>query len=191
MVTRRRWVLGGVVFAGLLAVVAVGLAAFQPWKLFTDTRVDEALPSASAVATTAPEASVAASSRSSSPSSSPSSAQAPSAPAVLGRGSFRSFEHRTTGTALVLRLADGSQVVRLQDLATSDGPDVHVWLARAPATATEDAFPPGHVELGRLKGNLGNQNYAVPRGVDPLAFTSVVIWCERFSVAFAAATVSR
>jgi hypothetical protein len=109
---------------------------------------------------------------------------------VLGRGAFRSFEHHTTGTALLVRLPDGRVLVRLQDLVTSDGPDVHVWLSTAPASASEDAFPPGNVELGRLKGNLGNQNYAVPGGADLARFASVVIWCERFSVAFAAAPLS-
>ncbi len=165
---------------GVLAVGAlvVALVVFQPWKLFVDTRVDEALPSTVPVATSPAGA----------PAGAPATAPA-ATPQVLAQGSFRSFEHHTTGSALLVRLPDGRVLVRLQDLVTSDGPDVHVWLASAPAGSEEAAFPPGHVELGKLKGNLGNQNYAVPAAVDATRYASVVIWCERFSVAFAAASL--
>jgi hypothetical protein len=45
----------------------------------------------------------------------------------------------------------------------------------------------GAVDLGRLKGNIGNQQYAVPEGVDVAAGATVVIWCRAFSVNFAQA----
>lgn len=48
----------------------------------------------------------------------------------------------------------------------------------------------GAVELGKLKGNLGNQNYTVPAGTDLSQFRSAVLWCQRFSVAFGAADLS-
>ncbi len=167
---RRRSVWAAVGVAAV-AVAVVGLVLFQPWKLFVDTRVDEALPSATSPTVRSP------------------AVTSPAAPTLVAKGSFVSFEHRTTGAASLLRLPDGSVVVRLESLATSDGPDVHVWLTRAKAAAGPDAFPAGHLELGRLKGNLGNQNYAVPAGTDLAGFGTVVLWCQRFSVAFGAATL--
>ncbi|MFI5531787.1 DM13 domain-containing protein [Kitasatospora sp. NPDC051853] len=163
----------------LLAVLAGGLIVFQPWKAFTDTTVDEALPTAVSAPTTAV--------RTTEPSPSASTA----APTDLGRGSFVSGEHTTTGRARLVRLADGSAVLRLEDLATSEGPDVRVYLSTRPSAESRlDDLGPGAVELGRLKGNLGNQNYAVPAGTDLTRFHSAVIWCKRFSVGFGAADLA-
>ena len=47
-----------------------------------------------------------------------------------------------------------------------------------------------HVELGRLKANLGNQNYAVPADADLGELRSVTIWCKRFRVSFGAVALS-
>ena len=91
----------------------------------------------------------------------------------------------------VLRLPDGSRVLRLEDLRTSNGPRLQVWLSDAPVLAGTDGwrvFDDGrHVDLGDLKGNLGSSNYPIPPDVDLAALPSVSIWCARFHVSFAAA----
>jgi len=46
------------------------------------------------------------------------------------------------------------------------------------------------VNLGRLKGNQGDQNYPLPADVDLGRFASVVIWCDRFDSAFGAADLA-
>ena len=158
-------------------VVAVLLYLFQPWALFTVTKVDDPLP----VTTAAPSDPTAPS-----PHAAP-TASAADLTAATAVGTFQSYEHRTTGTAQVLRLADGSLVLRLMNLATSNGPDVHVWLSAQSAGDAADAGTGRWLELGGLKGNRGNQNYLVPAGTDLASYRSVVIWCRRFSVAFGAA----
>ena len=91
----------------------------------------------------------------------------------------------------VLRLPDGSRVLRLEDLRTSNGPALRVWLADAPVVAGMAGwrvFDDGrHVDLGDLKGNIGSSNYPIPPHVDLAALPSVSIWCARFHVSFAAA----
>ena len=114
---------------------------------------------------------------------------ASAAPTTVSSESFRSLEHGTTGRALILRLGDGSIVVRLEDLDTSNGPDVHVTLSPAPSTAGDRDFG-DYLDLGSLKGNRGNQNYGVPAGTDLTLFHSVVIWCKRFSVCFGVAPIA-
>jgi hypothetical protein len=119
------------------------------------------------------------------------SAQSPAGPVTLARGSFVSHEHHTTGSAVVVRLADGSRVLRLEGLDTSDGPDLHVWLSDAATGQGWHAFDDGkYADLGKLKGNKGNQNYVLPAGLDLTAFHSVSIWCNRFDVSFGAAPLS-
>jgi hypothetical protein len=121
------------------------------------------------------------------------SAQAPAVPVgpvVVGRGEFRSYEHETTGTASLVRVGDDT-FVRLADFATSNGPDVKVWLTKAGAGSADEAREAGYVDLGELKGNRGNQNYAVPSGTRLADYPTVVIWCDRFSVAFGAAGLTR
>ena len=158
--------------SALAVLAAVTLVWFQPQKLVYDERVDEVLPSqvaeqprsiGSAAATAAAE------------------------PVELASGSFASREHQTVGTARVLRLSDDRVIVRFEGFSTSNGPVLVVWLSKNPALGPSKAFDDDYVRLGPLKGNIGDQNYAVPVGVDSSAYTSVVVWCDRFDVPFGAA----
>ncbi len=105
-------------------------------------------------------------------------------------GSFRSIDHETSGTATLSKAADGKYYVRFEDFSTENGPDLFVYLSSAPATASGTAFAENFVDLGRLKGNIGNQNYEVPDGTDLEQYKSVVIWCRRFNVAFGASPLN-
>ncbi|GAB4050097.1 DM13 domain-containing protein [Catellatospora paridis] len=175
-------------FWAVAAVAAVGLAFglywFQPWKLLTSKTVNDAAPVVVATSATP------------SPDSSP-AAGAPSPPAVavlVAEGRLVTHEHDTSGTAQLVRLPDGAYQVILRDLATSDGPDLRVWLTDQPVLPGRDGwhvFDDGrHVELGRLKGTHGTQVYAVPATADPTELRSVTIWCARFKVSFAAAPLA-
>jgi len=119
---------------------------------------------------------------------------APTESTVVAEGSFISHEHGTTGTAQVLELRDGSRVLRLTGLDTSNGPDLKVWLSDAPVIDGPDGwfvFDDGaYIDLGSLKGNQGNQNYRLPPDVDLTELTSVSIWCDRFNVSFGAAELT-
>jgi hypothetical protein len=116
---------------------------------------------------------------------------AATAPVVLAHGELAAHEHASSGTVVVLGLPDGSRVLRLQDLRTSNGPRLKVWLSDQPVLPGRDGwyvFDDGrHVDLGDLKGNIGSSNYPLPAEADLAALPSVTIWCERFSVSFAAA----
>jgi|SRR5581483_6796200 len=81
----------------------------------------------------------------------------------------------------------GSRYLRFERFETSNGPDLHVYLSAAPAGGDGDAFDDSYVELGELKGNIGPQNYAIPTDLRLGDYRSAVVWCKRFSVAFAAA----
>jgi electron transfer DM13 len=173
--TRRRtwiWTAAAVV---VVALAAVTLIWFQPQKLFYDDRVDESLPTAAAGETPAADGGGAV------------ITVAPPEPVDLAAGTFVSREHETVGTARVVRLPDGQVVVRLEGFETSNGPALYVYLSQNPATGEEAAFDEQFVDLGPLKGNVGDQNYVVPAGVDATGYTSVVIWCDRFDAAFGAA----
>ena len=91
-------------------------------------------------------------------------------------------------------MADGRRVLRLADFRTTNGPDLHVWLTDAPVIDGRDGwfvFDDGaYLELGKLKANNGNQNYAIPAGSDLSELTSVSIWCDRFNVSFGAAELT-
>jgi hypothetical protein len=183
-----------------LAVLAlsVGLWAFQPWRLYTSHTVDEALPTAlpnaapaGAEAPGAPGAQPGGNGQAA-PGGQAQPAPVPPAPAaqpvVLAQGDFVSQEHGTSGVAKIIKLGDGSRLLRLENFSTSDGPDVHVWLADQPAGGGWHIYDDGrHVSLGKLKGTDGNQNYPIPPDVDLAGLQSVVIWCDRFNVAFGSA----
>ncbi|MCX4514354.1 DM13 domain-containing protein [Streptomyces sp. NBC_01619] len=152
----------------VVLAAAIGLYLFQPWRLLTTERVDEAAP----VATDGQGA-----------------AQAKQ----VANGSFISHEHETSGSVEIQRLADGTATLRLTNLRTSDGPALHVWLSDQPVKQDGGGnLDDGkYVDLGDLKGNEGNQNYAIPQGTDLNTFSTVTIWCERFSVSFGAAELKQ
>lgn len=170
-----------------VASAAFGLYWFQPWKLFTDSRVDEVLP---AIAVTPPATSPAGPDAGR---ESPDTAAGttPAGPRLLAAGDFITHEHRTTGSTQIVRLPDGRHQLVLRDLNTSNGPDLRVWLTDQPVvkgTAGWRVFDDGKwVELAKLKGNRGDQVYEIPASVDPAEFRSVSIWCRRFAVSFGAA----
>jgi hypothetical protein len=110
---------------------------------------------------------------------------------ALTTGRFHSVAHETHGTATIQDLGGGRRVLRLTDFATSNGPDVRVYLVAAPDAADNATVTTaGFVELGKLKGNQGDQNYDVPDDLDLTHYRAVTIWCHRFSVNFATAPLT-
>jgi pentapeptide MXKDX repeat protein len=113
---------------------------------------------------------------------------------TLETGKFHGKVHPTSGRATVYQEADGKLVLRLTNFKTSNGPDVHVILV-----ATKDAMDDANflkdntekVELGKLKGNEGDQNYEILAGTDLTKFRTVSIYCERFNANFGAAPLEK
>ncbi|MDH3731148.1 MAG: DM13 domain-containing protein [Acidimicrobiia bacterium] len=105
-------------------------------------------------------------------------------------GSFIDRSHPTTGTATILSDGEGRRVLRFEGFETDNGPDLNVYLSTAPPDAPAGDFDGDFVDLGDLKGNIGDQNYEIPPAVDLGVHSTVVIWCVRFSVAFGAAPLS-
>lgn len=184
---RRRTIVMAVVAAGAVMVVIAALV-FTPWRLFVDTEVRDADPFASATAAAdAPTATVDAPPPTPAATSPTSTAATATGAAPVRVGTFRSIAHPTTGTVRVGPTPDGRQVVYLEDLATDNGPDVRVFLSPHPPEGDDGIYGTDELELGPLKGNIGDQTYEVPAGTDLGRFQSVVLWCERFSVGFGVA----
>ncbi|MEG0363962.1 MAG: DM13 domain-containing protein [Aurantimicrobium sp.] len=172
------------VVLSVMGLVVAG-AFFQPWQLFNNTQVNEAFP-------TAIETSSSGNTSSQNPDSATSAhSEVISFPLVLGKGTFVSHEHPTAGTVTIFENSDGTRTLRIDDLNTTNGPQLEVWLTDAPVIDGVDGwgvFDDGNfVNLGALKGNIGSQNYEIPSDVNLDDFTSVSIWCARFFVSFGAA----
>ena len=154
-----------------IIVVAGGWYAFRPERLFVNKTVNESL---GAIATT------------------PSATDATPALVTLATGSFHSNAHETRGTATVIDVGQGRRVLRLTSFSTSNGPDVRVYLVAAGDVQDNATVKTaGFVELGPMKGNIGDQNYDIPSTVDLANYRTVTIWCKRFSVNFGSAPLAR
>ena len=113
---------------------------------------------------------------------------------TLFTGKFHGKVHPTEGRATVYQQADGKLLLRLTGFRTSNGPDVHVILVAAKDASDDANFLKSNterVELGKLKGNEGDQNYEIPAGTDLSKFTTVSIYCERFNANFGAAPLDK
>jgi hypothetical protein len=179
-----RWTIGGLVVA---AAAGFALYWFAPWNLVVDRRVDEALPTAAVAAEgPTPQATEADAEAPMEPTAEPSMAEA--GPVELARGAFRSLEHATSGAAILIELEDGSRFLRLEDLDTSNGPDLRVVLTDRPLSTDWHVWDDGElVDLGPLRGNIGSSNYEIPEALDLTRFETAVVWCRRFSVGFGVA----
>jgi hypothetical protein len=160
---RRTWI------AGLAIVGAIGWYLFRPELLVVKTRVNESLPTEVAAQPT-------------------NMGSEDAATGVLLSGTFHSVAHETRGTATVHELGGGRRVLRFTDFATSNGPDVRVYLvAAADASDDETVTKAGFIELGKLKGTEGDQNYEIPADLDLEKYRAATIWCYRFDVNFGTA----
>ena len=178
---RRRPVASASGALALVVVAGVLLVLFQPWRLWVDETVDQAAPEGATVVVGAeegPASSVVA------PGASTVGPPTTAAPASMR---FVSLDHATRGELVVLRSGDGALYVRLEDLRTDNGPDLKVYLSTNPVDGPSGAFDDDAIDLGKLQGNIGSQNYLVPAGTDLSKFRSVVIWCDRFNSPFGAA----
>ncbi|MCY3967078.1 MAG: DM13 domain-containing protein, partial [bacterium] len=106
---------------------------------------------------------------------------------VEAAGGFISRSHPTLGQAEVLGDGTGQRFLRFEEFRTDNGPDLNVYLSAAAPDAPAGQFDDDFVDLGDLKGNVGDQNYEIPRDLDLNHYSTVVVWCVRFSVAFGAA----
>ena len=142
-------------------VVLAAWYAFRPERLVVNRHVDEAMP-------TAPGA----------------------LPAPLEGGHFYSILHPTEGVATIYLMGDGTRVLRLTSFSTSNGPDVHVYMvASDDAKDAATVKNAGFIDLGSIKGNIGDQNYTLGSDLDLAKYRAVSIWCKRFSVNFGAAAL--
>jgi len=151
-----------------LVILVAGWYAFRPELLFVNKRVNETFPAAEATTGSSALES-----------------------AVVASGQFHGVAHETSGLATIHRLPDGRQVLRFTNFATSNGPDVNVYLVAA-ADARDNATVPsaGFISLGPIKGNVGDQNYDLPEGIDLNKYRAVTIWCRRFAVNFGTAPLA-
>ncbi len=172
---RWPWILG---FLGVFLVIALAVGAFlfQPWLIFVDNEVDDEIP----VAVTAPP--------------NASGTPQPGASVILSTGTLISHEHDTSGKVSVIKKPDGTRVLAIENLDTTTGPDVHVWLSdgevKEGVGGWRTAADANNVDLGPIKGNKGNQVYTIPANVDLADYPAVFLWCVRFSVSFGAATLA-
>lgn len=112
-------------------------------------------------------------------------------PELLASGEFQDADrfHKGSGTALLYRIPGMGNVLRFERFSATNGPDLRVLLA-AGARPTNRGELGEYLELGSLKGNVGDQNYTLPEDADPARYASVVIYCRPFQVVFATATLT-
>ena len=149
--------------AALVIVLFAAWYAFRPEGLFIDRRVQEELPTARDGAS----------------------------PQSVASGSFHSVIHPTQGTATIYQIGNGSRVLRFTNFKTTNGPNVHVYMVAADdAKDNASVRRAGFIDLGPIKGNVGDQNYAFGPEVDLSKYRAVSVWCERFSLNFGTAPLA-
>jgi electron transfer DM13 len=158
------------------AVIALGGAAFAWWTispLFLTTTVNE--QTREATVTFAPATATPATGT---------SAASPAAPVarLIGRGELQRVDdlHQGKGPVVLFDL-DGKLVLRFEEVAIQNGPDLHVYLGRGSGGAYDGEKD---LYLGMLKATNGTFTYELPAGTNAADYKSVVVWCRAFAVLF-------
>ncbi|WP_336249475.1 DM13 domain-containing protein [Stomatohabitans albus] len=172
----------GASIAGGLLLVSGGLWLFKPWLLFVDKTVNQPLPITSASVQMVDSSEMA------------STLSNDGAASLVADGDFISHEHETTGKASIVQLANGKYQLAFENLDTSNGPDVHVWVSAGEVVdgvaGLKAAGDHDKIDLGVIKGNKGNQLYDLPDDFDPTKWKSIDLWCDQFDVSFGAAPLN-
>lgn len=111
----------------------------------------------------------------------------------VATGSFTGADaiHQGRGTATVYADRAGNQLLRFTEFDVTNGPDLRLWLvAHDNASNTDAVLASEHISLGRLKGNIGDQNYTLPAGIDLTKYRTVAVWCKQFDVLVASAVLT-
>lgn len=189
--SKRTWIVVGVVVA--IPVLAAGWYLGSP--LFLDTEVNEDFPmSANAIVPddmTQEEVETEMEDAADGTDTSGSDDMPDSGtPVSLVLGEFEDYDdfHQGTGSATIYQLDDGSHVLRFESLEVTNGPDLHVLLVPNSFPDDRDDIT-GYLDLGSLKGNIGDQNYDIPDAVNVSDYGSVVIYCQPFHVIFSVASL--
>ncbi len=105
--------------------------------------------------------------------------QSSGSPVQVSSGQFRAF---------VYRQEDGAYTLRLENFEVENGPDPYVYaVAAEDANDVDTVLDSSFLDLGRLKGNQGDQSYALPADFVPEVHRAISVWCKRFTANFAAA----
>jgi hypothetical protein len=188
---RRRWVW----LALPAAIVVLPIAWYLGSPLFLNKTVDEAFPMSAGATLPAgvtreqAEKEMMEASKQAASASEPMPAPEPK---TLARGAFGDVDavHKGKGTATVYRVGE-DVVLRLDPFEVTNGPDLYVYLSGHAAPRNSGQLHEGAaLEVGRLKGNIGAQNYTLPSGTDLSTYKSVVVYCRRFSVVFSTAELT-
>lgn len=110
-------------------------------------------------------------------------------PSVIAGGTFTEIDvlHSAKGTVTLYETPDKSRLLRLEDFGVTNGPDLHVYLVRNPKPRKPEEVGNDYIDLGSLKGNVGNQNFPVPREVDLTVYRGLIIYSAQFGVIFSSA----
>jgi hypothetical protein len=153
----KKWKIG---IPAVVVALSIAWYGFRPERLVVNRRVNESMPTAEASSTSK----------------------------RLASGTFHSVVHDTSGTATIYQLADGSRVLRFTNFKTSNGPDVHVYLVAADDAKDSDTVKQaGFIDVGSIKGNIGDQNYTLSSNLDLSKYRAVSVWCKRFGANFGTA----
>lgn len=86
-----------------------------------------------------------------------------------------------TGKAFVISLGQIA-FLRFENFTVTNGPDLHVYMTQQGDISTG-------IDLGKLKGSTGDQNYPL-NGTDTKTYDTVVIYCQPFHIYYAEAKLS-
>lgn len=124
-------------------------------------------------------------------SSTSSGSPAPEMQQVLAQGAFVNKSYSGSGTALLVAGADGANFLRLENIAISSGPALHVLLTKHASPSSKADVDQGSLDLGVLRATKGNLTYAIPANTDLAGYSGVIVYCVDYSMVFTAATLAR
>ena len=168
------------ILIAITVVIVGGISAYAVSPYFTESTIDEALPSGAIIPTKSSDTMM----EEEMMEDTMMEEEMRQTP-ITYAGTFVGVGdgiHDAQGETYTISLDDGSNVLRLENFQSTNGPDLYVYLA------TDDKAS-DFINLGELKANRGNQNYEIPHNSDLTKYNNVLIWCKAFGVLFGSAEI--
>ena len=152
------------ILAGGVALIAATIYFTGAYTYFIENKVNEKLPQMTSA----------------------NQEQTPQEPRIVKQGNFIDADlfHKGSGQAYILEYPDGQKILRFENFEVVNGPDLYVYLSKTDTPSGDLKSLGDYIDLGRLKGNIGDQNYKLPQNISLNDYSSVVIWCKKFGVLF-------
>lgn len=116
----------------------------------------------------------------------------PAGSVVIATGEFNPIDivRGAAGEITIYQLPDGSRLLRFsEDFKSTHAPDIRIILTRNPDPTDAQGVGIDYLEIAKLRGNVGAQNYVIPETADFNRYPIMALYSPKYDALIATLTI--